>query len=107
MDNTLAFIVDTNDSTVEVVVNSGPLTGREATIAEVDRLARRLLEHVDDVTVVADAHRHELTRDHETILHQVLVMAPVAERVAAVLRDRCEAWAHECAADRMVDPLPL
>ena len=106
MDNTLAFIVDTDDSTVEVVVNFGPLTGREATIAEVDRLARRLLEHVDDVTVVA-VRRHELTRDHETILHQVLVMAPVAERVAAVLRDRCEAWAHECAADRMVDPLPL
>ena len=65
MDNTLAFIGDTDDSTVEVVVNFGPLTGREATIAEVDRLARRLLEHVDDVTVVA-SRRHELTRDHET-----------------------------------------
>ena len=106
MDTTLAFICDTDDSNVEVVVNFGPLTGREATIAEVDRLARRLLEHVDDVTVVA-VRRHELTRDHETILHQVLVTAPVAERVADVLRDRCEAWARECAADRTVDPLPV
>ena len=106
MDNTVAFIGDADDSTVEIVVNFGPLTGREATIAEVDRLARRLLEHVDDVTIVA-CRRHELTRDHETIVHQVLVIAPVPERVADVLRERCEAWAHECATDRTVEPLPL
>jgi hypothetical protein len=106
MDNTVAFIGDTENSKVEVVVNFGLLTGREATIAEVDRLARRLLDHVDDVTVVA-CRRHELTRGHETIVHQVLVMAPVAERVADVLRDRCEAWACECAADRTVEPLAL
>ena len=106
MDNTVAFIGDTEDSNVEVVVNFGVLTGREATIAEVDRLARRLLEHVDGVTVVA-CRRHELTREQETVVHQVLVMAPVADRVADVLRDRCEAWALDCAADRTVEPLPL
>ena len=72
MDTTVAFIGDTEDSNVEVVVNFGLLTGREATIAEVDRLARRLLEHVDGVTVVA-CRRHELTREHETVVHQVLV----------------------------------
>jgi hypothetical protein len=106
MDNTVAFIGDADTTHVQIVINFGPLTGREATIAEVDRLARRLLEHMDEVTVVA-SRRHELSLQHETVVHQVLVMAPIAQRAADVLRDRCEAWAAECAAERTVDPLPV
>ena len=41
MNTTVAFLRPGANGAPEVVVNFGPLTGREATLAEIDRLARR------------------------------------------------------------------
>ncbi len=106
MDLTTAFVRATTDGTVEVVVNFGPLSGREATQAEVDRLARRLLAIASDVRVHA-VRTHDMGPDHETIVHQVVVEADASPAHADALRDICEAWALDCAEERSLSPLPL
>jgi hypothetical protein len=81
-----------------VVVNFGVLTGREATIAELDRLARSVaLTGGDGIRIVAQ-RVHEYDQGVETVAHQVLVRAEgidvdEVERLATL-------WAHDCAADR-------
>ena len=87
----------------EIVVNFGPLSGREATLAEVDRLARRLLEVTGQVRVHA-VRTHDMGPESESIVHQVVVEADGAD--AEALRLVCEAWAVECADERSVAPLP-
>ena len=104
MDETTAFIRSADDGAIEIVVNFGPLAGREATLAEVDRLARRLLATVDDVRVHA-VRTHDVSDASETIVHQVVVEAPASASRAESLRDVCEAWAVDCAAERSVEPL--
>lgn len=104
MDLTTAFVRSEVDGAVEIAVNFGPLSGREATIAEVDRLARRLLGTLDDVRVHA-IRTHDVNAKSETIVHQVIVEAAVPAADAAALRDVCETWAVECAAERSVEPL--
>jgi hypothetical protein len=91
------------ESDGSVVVNFGILTGREATIAEVDRLARSLSQAGgDDIRIVAQ-RAHEYGGGVETVVHQVIVAAgdvdtEELERLATL-------WVHECAADRHVAPL--
>ena len=104
MDLTTAFIRSDLDGAVEIVVNFGPLSGREATLAEVDRLARRLLEIVENVRVHA-VRTHDMGPNSETIVHQVLVEADGASEAAAALREVCETWAADCAAERTLEPL--
>ena len=106
MDETTAFIRSADDGAVEIVVNFGPLSGREATLAEVDRLARRLLATVDDVRVHA-VRTHDVSEASESIVHQVVVEAPAPAATAGLLRDVCEEWAADCAAERSVEPLDL
>ena len=53
VDLTTAFTRSDANRAIEIVVNFGPLSGREATLAEVDRLARRLLKTADHVRVHA------------------------------------------------------
>ena len=51
----VAFAVPADPSSgVEVRVNFGLLAGREATPAEIDELARRLLGTVERVTIVSE-----------------------------------------------------
>jgi len=104
MDETTAFIRSATDGAIEIVVNFGPLSGREATLAEVDRLARRLLGTLDEVRVHA-VRTHDVSRASESIVHQVVVEAPAAASTAEALRDVCEKWAVDCAAERSVEPL--
>ena len=90
-----------------IVVNFGILTGREATQAEIDRLARLLVaegEADPDMTILA-ARRQDYGEGIETVTHQVLVHAtggvPVDARGAvsslgAPLRGRL---AHRAAPD--------
>jgi hypothetical protein len=104
MDPTTAFVRSVGDDEVEVVVNFGPLAGREATQAEVDRLARRLLTKAARVQAHA-VRTHDMSAESETIVHQVVVHVEAPAAVAASLRDACEAWAEECAAERSVEPL--
>ena len=100
----VAFVAD--DGTV--VVNFGLLTGREATQAELDRLAFALRRGGAgaEMTLTA-ARRQEYGRHAETVSHQVQVSLsssspPPASWVEAV----CAEWAMSCAEERSVEPLP-
>ena len=104
MDLTTAFIRSEAEGAIEIVVNFGPLSGREATLAEVDRLARRLLEIAEDVRVDA-VRSHDMGPHSETIVHQVVATAVASPSAAEPLRDIAEAWAAECAAERSLEPL--
>ena len=90
----------------EIVVNFGPLSGREATLAEVDRLARRLLEVAGQVRVHA-VRTHDMGPESESIVHQVVVEADASADRADAVRDICEDWALDCAEERSLSPLPL
>lgn len=106
MDVATAFIRSATDGAIEIVVNFGPLSGREATLAEVDRLARRLLVTAERVNAQA-IRSHDMSDDRETIVHQVVVEAVAATSDADALRDTCETWATECAAERSITPIEL
>jgi hypothetical protein len=82
-------------------INFGVFAGRNATPAELDELAERLLPELGDVTVVAE-DRRELNRHSETSLHQVRVELPDdanVERVAVI----AEQWAQAHIEDRHAD----
>ena len=106
MDLTTAFLRSDDTGATEIVVNFGPLAGREATLAEVDRLARRLLGAVEYVRVHA-VRSHEMSAQSESIVHQVVVQVPDGSDDVERLREMCEAWAAECAAERSVEPIEL
>jgi hypothetical protein len=104
MNSTIAFVRSDAVGAIEIVVNFGPLTGREATLAENDRLARRLLAIADHVRVHA-VRTHDMSDETETIVHQVVVEAEAGQDEAGTIRDACEAWAVECAEERSLEPL--
>lgn len=106
MDLTTAFVRSEDERVVEIVVNFGPLSGREATLAEVDRLARRLLGAAGHVRVHA-VRTHDMGPESESIVHQVVIEADRSEQDAEALRAICELWAVECADERSVNPLPV
>ena len=106
MNTTIAFIRPGAGGTPEIVVNFGPLTGREATLAEIDRLARRLLDVAARVRVHA-VRTHDMTAETETIVHQVVAEADAAASDSGRLRDICEDWAVDCAEERSLEPLGL
>ena len=86
-----------------VVVNFGLLAGREATQAEIDRLADALRQAgaAPDMTITA-ARRQDFGRGIEAVSHQVHVDvrgAPVSS-VEAI----CSEWAVACAEERSIDP---
>jgi hypothetical protein len=57
-----------------LVVNFGVYSGREATEAEIYRLAQSLLEELESVEIVAE-RRYEIASDIEATVHQVYVGA--------------------------------
>ena len=87
-----------------VVVNFGILSGREATQAELDRLALafRQAGAGAEMSITAE-RRQDYARDFEGIVHQVRVVVDDSptEWVEAI----CRAWALSCAEDRTVEPL--
>ena len=106
MDLTTAFVRSAANGNVEVVVNFGPLSGREATLAEVDRLARRLVDVAGEVRAHA-VRTHDMGPDSEAIVHQVVVEAEAPASAAEVVRSICEEWAVDCAAERSIEPLEI
>jgi len=106
MDTTTAFLRSASDGATEVVVNFGLLSGREATLAEVDRLAARLCEVIPEVRVHA-VRTHDMGRGAEGVVHQVVVEVGPALSDAETLRAICETWATECAEERSLDPLGM
>ena len=107
MNPVIAFVRSQAEGEVEIVVNFGPLSGREATLAEVDRLARRLLTTAAANVVVHAVRSHDMTPETETIVHQVVVEADASAADAGALRDVCEEWAVDCAEERSLEPLEL
>jgi hypothetical protein len=96
----IAFLED--DGTT-VVVNFGILTGREATQAEMDRLAHALHgAGAGDFTITA-VRQQEYGDGVETVSHQVQLRAK--ERLLPEADAICEEWALACADDRRVEPL--
>ena len=107
MNPVIAFVRSQAEGKVEIVVNFGPLSGREATLAEVDRLARRLLTTAAANVVVHAVRSHDMTPETETIVHQVVVEADAPAAEAGTMRDVCEEWAIDCAEERSLEPLEL
>jgi hypothetical protein len=95
---------------ITVHVNFGVFTGREATQAEIDRLAAWLLERVEHVTIVSEV-RHEIDRHSEAAVHQVRIDVPPHDGTSAVYElerwivEQAEHWARMCIADRTTAPV--
>ena len=109
MDPTMAFTVRKHEPpAIEVLVNFGIFAGREATPAEIDRLAEWLLDEVVEVSIISE-ERHEIDSHVEASVHQVRievssdrVPADPGERSAIEERilERAEHWMRVCVAER-------
>jgi hypothetical protein len=108
MDPTMAFAVHRHDTpAIEVRVNFGVFAGREATHAEIERLAEWLLDEVGEVSIISE-ERHEIDAYVEASVHQVRIelsdgVPPddVGRRLLeARILERAEHWAHQCVAER-------
>lgn len=83
-----------------LVVNFGVFSGREATEAEIYRLAQTLLVELDSVEIVAE-QRFEFASDVEATVHQVYVELPQsAEDRQAGLMSVIQAWAEDSIGER-------
>jgi hypothetical protein len=95
---------------IAVHVNFGVFTGREATQAEIDKLAAWLLDRVEQVTIVSEV-RHEIDRHSEAAVHQVRIEVPqrvgfsAAEELEGWIVEQAEHWARICIADRTTAPV--
>lgn len=87
-----------------VVVNFGLLTGREATQAELDRLARSLRRAGagPEMTLTA-ARRQDYVPGVEAVAYQVHVVTSGTS--PDVVEALCEQWVQRCAEDRSIEPL--
>lgn len=109
--NALAFVAEPEvPPDLEIRVNFGMFSGREATLAELDELAQDLLELLPHVTIES-VRRHEVDREVEAALHQVKVEVRGDGLPADRLLARVDAWAHRCIQERHaeiadVDALP-
>jgi hypothetical protein len=112
MEPSMAFAVHKHDApAIEVRINFGIFAGREATPAEIDRLAEWLLDEVGEVSIISE-ERHEIDAHVEASVHQVRVEvasdrvpADPVERAAIEARivERAEYWANLCVAERHVE----
>jgi hypothetical protein len=108
----IAFAADEEPTRPEVTVhvNFGVYTGREATLAEIDRLAASLLDRVPHVTIVSEV-RHEIDRHSEAAVHQVRIEVPPheletpSEQLEGWLIDQAERWARQCLSERNTGPV--
>jgi len=109
MEPAIAFCVrEHDDPALEVRVNFGVFTGRQATLAEVDNLARALHEQFESFTIVAE-QRHQFGGAVEASIHQVVVEVEreVARDDIAAMCDRvveiADQWVGDCVAARATD----
>ena len=105
MDEAIARVETAPDGSLEVAVNFGVLSGRQATPAELEDLGRQLVADAGEVSLVSE-ERFELGPHSEAELHQVRVEldgAGLDEDLRARVVATAEAWARACAADRHAD----
>jgi hypothetical protein len=90
------------DGELELVVNFGIFSGREATPAEIERLARKLLAEIESVEIICE-QRYEFDREVEARVYRIRVEPPsgTAGRVAE-LRGIVDAWAQDCIGERHI-----
>ena len=90
----MAFLDDDGD----IRVNFGVFAGRDATQAEIDDLAKNLLDEVSAVTIVAE-QRTVADREMEASIHQIRIeLEPEADAQRPLLI--AERWAAACVAER-------
>src|SRR3954468_2517645 len=108
MEPTMAFAVHGHEPpAIEVRVNFGIVAGRDATPAEIDRLAEWLLDEVGEVSIISE-ERHEIDAHVEASVHQVRIElsegVPDDDRGRAELEqrilERADHWARQCVAER-------
>lgn len=109
MDALLAFPVRSPEQPgLEVRVNFGMFSGREATAAEIQELGAELLPEIGHVEIAAET-RYEIGPESEADVHQVRIEIPqdalpaddfevgeLAGRLVAI----AERWARGCIAER-------
>ena len=105
----MAFVVEAGTSpAVDVRVNFGVYAGREATTAEIERLAEWLLDEVGEVSIVSE-ERYVFDANVAASVHQVRIeVAPEAApddpagRLLLEQRilERAEHWARHCVSER-------
>lgn len=88
----------------EILVNFGVISGREATAAEIEELARELHVRLSAFSIVSE-QRYEFAGDVEAAVHQVRIQveAPIDEELRGRLLEIVERWAASCAAERHTD----
>jgi hypothetical protein len=108
MDPSMAFAVHRyHPPAIEVRVNFGVFAGREATSAEIDRLAQWLLDEVGEVSIISE-ERHEIDANVEASVHQVRIEISQGIPESDVDRkelenrilERAHFWMRECVTDR-------
>jgi hypothetical protein len=89
----MAFIVSESEQpAIEVCVNFGVFAGRDATRAEIDRLAAWLLDEVGEVSIISE-ERLETDGSVEASVHQVRIqVANGAGDREALSTGRVSAW---------------
>ena len=92
----LAFVDEDGD----IRINFGIFAGRDATQAEIDELARTLLDEVPAVTVVAE-NRFVADREREVAVHQIRVECGGQD--PANILPLAEQWASACVAERRTE----
>ena len=80
---------------LEIRVNFGIFAGREATRAEIDDLAKRLLFEVDEIEIVSE-QIYEVAAGSEAQLHQVRIAVSDPLVDSSKLVAAAEQWAHAC-----------
>jgi hypothetical protein len=98
-DPALVFIEE-QDEGPSIVVNFGVFSGRDATDAEIDRLAHALLDEIHSVEVLRE-QRHEFDREAEATVYQVRVALPrEAQARIGHFASLVEGWAADCIGER-------
>lgn len=90
----------------EIHVNFGIISGREATAAEIEGLARELHGRLSTFSIVAE-QRYEFAGDVEAALHQVKIQVedPLDKELRGRLLEIAERWVSACATERHADVL--
>lgn len=89
----IVFVSDDGD----IRINFGVFAGREATAAEIDDLARSLLDELESVTIVSE-QRYIVDREMEASVHQIRIEPGEGDVTALVAL--AAAWAETCINER-------
>ena len=111
----IAFVTSRNEPpALELLINFGVFAGREATPAEIDTLAEKLLAALPNVSIISE-QRHEVGHELEASIHQVRVELArdelpgdgEDESLERALVTTAEEWARACASERHAEVTEL